>query len=90
MQPPTTVHTITLVSKRGKELIFSSIFFSIKVLHISEASLILNLEEGYCLPLKDIQACIREDMWDATLTQEYKDKALKELEEGHNLGNVGT
>jgi len=33
---------------------------------------------------------MRENMQDGTFTQDYEDEALKELEEGHNLGNVGT
>jgi hypothetical protein len=40
--------------------------------------------------LKDIQAQVKEDMRDGTLTHEYEEEALKELEEGRNLGNVGT
>jgi hypothetical protein len=79
-----------LVSKKGKELNFGKVFFSMKALHISQTSLILGLEEGNRHSLKDIQGHVREDMQDGTLTQEYEDEALKELEEGRNLGNVGT
>ena len=75
--------------REGRSLISVTFFFSIQALHISQASLILGLEEGYRLPLKDIQAHVREDMQDGTLTKEYEDEALKELEEGRNLGNVG-
>lgn len=95
MQPPTTVHpvkaTFSMPSlvREGRSLISVTFFFSIQALHISQASLILGLEEGYRLPLKDIQAHVREDMQDGTLTKEYEDEALKELEEGRNLGNVG-